>query len=100
MTSVPSQMNSLDQRLLSAPRRRGAWLQRALFAALAVVFIVIAFFFITVAVIAGAFLALAVGVRWWWIMRRVRAASKASEALEGEYTVVVPTRNETRRSEL
>jgi predicted lipid-binding transport protein (Tim44 family) len=68
--------------------RSGGWLQRVLLAALGAVLVVAAFFFLTVALIAGAFLALAIGIRWWWIMRRLRAQAQATAALEGEYTVV------------
>ena len=70
---------------------RGGWLQRALLVALGAVLLLIAFFFLTIALIIGGFLALAIGVRWWWHIRKLRAHAKATEALEGEYTVVERT---------
>ena len=76
-----------DPRLLTF-QTRGGWLQRTLLALAALSLAVVAFFFIAIAVIAAAFIALAIGVRWWWMLRRLRARQKATEALEGEYTVV------------
>jgi hypothetical protein len=38
--------------------------------------------------IPGAVLALGLALRWWWIVRRLRAAQKASAPLEGQYTVL------------
>ena len=77
-----------DPRLLTSPRPRAGWLQRALLAVLAAGLAITAFFFLVVALIAGAFLALAVGIRFWWVLRKLREQAKASAALEGEYTVV------------
>ena len=84
----------MDDRTTS-PRltqRGGNRLKRAAFAVLglcvAAVFATLAFFFITVALVAGALLALVIAVRWWWAMRRIRAAREAAGPLEGEYTVV------------
>jgi uncharacterized membrane protein len=78
-----------DLRLLTAPRSRGSrWLQRALLAVAAMSFVLLALFFLTVAVIVGTFLAVAIGARLWWVLRKLRAQAKANEALEGEYIVV------------
>ena len=76
-----------DQRLLTFDAR-GSWLQRVFLALAAAGLAIVAFFFITIALIAAAFIALAIAVRWWWVLRRLRAEAKASEALEGEYTVI------------
>jgi hypothetical protein len=72
------------------------WLKRAAFAVLGVAFAAVAFFFITVALVAGAFLALVIALRWWWMMRRLRAAQKSAGPLEGEYTVIDGA-NDSRR---
>ena len=74
--------------LLSDPGRGAGWMQRILLALLGLVIIIAGFFFLTVAIIAGAFLALAVGIRIWWTMRRLRKKAQANAALEGEFTVV------------
>ena len=76
-----------DPRLLTF-QARGGWLQRALLALAGLSLAVVAFFFITVALIAAAFIALAVGIRWWWALRRLRAQAKATAPIEGEYIVV------------
>lgn len=93
MSAIP------DQRWLGFGRRPVNWIQRVVWAALAALFVVAAFFFITVALVAGAVLALVIGVRWWWILRRLRARAKASSALEGEYHVVDSPRVEARDAE-
>lgn len=81
-------------------RSAGAnWLQRVLLAALGLLIFVTAFFFLTVALIAGAFLAAIIAVRWWWVMRRLRARQAASGPLEGEYTVVENAGAPDRRPE-
>jgi hypothetical protein len=78
-----------DQRLLGVrARARGSWLQRVLLGVAAISLALVAFFFLTIALIAGALLALAIGARWWWVLRKLRRQAKASEALEGEYTVL------------
>ena len=91
-------MNDYSNRLL-LPGRRPNWFQRVLLALAGVVLVIGAFFFITVALVAGAILALAVGIRLWWVMRRVRAAAKAHQPLEGEYRVVSPTAHQASRIE-
>ncbi|MGZ5127734.1 MAG: hypothetical protein ACXWCY_19145 [Burkholderiales bacterium] len=68
--------------------RRRTWPQRVLLTLLGAAFVMSALFFITVAFIAGGVLALGLALRWWWIMRRLRAAQKASAPLEGQYTVL------------
>ena len=75
-------------RVLTAHSTATGWLQRVLLALLGLLVLVTAFFFLTVALIAGAFLAVIIGVRWWWLMRRLRAREAASDSLEGQYTVV------------
>lgn len=67
---------------------RGGWLQRALIAIVAVSLAIVGTLFLTVALIAGAFIALGVGARWWWTLRKLRRQAKAYEPLEGEYTVL------------
>jgi uncharacterized membrane protein len=75
--------------LLTSARSRGSrWLQRSMLAIAAVSFALIAVFFLTVAVVVGTFIAVAVVARLWWISRKLRAQAKAHEALEGEYVVV------------
>jgi hypothetical protein len=74
--------------LTSSQSRAGRWLQRTVLAIAAVSFVLLALFFLTVAVIVGTVLALAIGARLWWISRKLRTQAKANAALEGEYVVV------------
>jgi hypothetical protein len=67
---------------------RGSWLQRALIAIVAVSLAIVGMLFLTVALVAGALIALGVGARWWWTLRKLRRDAKAYEPLEGEYTVL------------
>jgi predicted lipid-binding transport protein (Tim44 family) len=75
------------------------WLQRVLLTVVGAGLLVVAFFFVTLALIAGALLALIIGVRWWWLMRRLRAEREASAPLEGQYTVLEDTAEPGRRLE-
>jgi hypothetical protein len=74
--------------LLSFQSRGRGWLQRTALAVGAVAVVAIAFFFITVALIAGALLATGIAIRWWWVMRRLRSARKTAGPLEGEFVVI------------
>lgn len=69
-----------------------SWLTRLLFTLAAGVLLVVGFFFLTAALIAGALIALVAGTRLWWILRKLKrshATSAASSgALDGEYVVV------------
>jgi membrane protein implicated in regulation of membrane protease activity len=79
----------MDARSTLTYSLRGASpLKRAAFAVLGVALAALAFFFITVALVVGAFLALVIAARWWWMMRRLRAAQKRAGPLEGEFTVI------------
>ena len=74
--------------LPSARSRGKAWLQTALLAVVGITLAVVGFFFVAVALLAGVCLALVIAVRWWWLVRRLRAARKAAGPLEGEYVVL------------
>lgn len=76
------------QRSLGFEHRSGSWLQRIALALTAATLALIAFFFVTVALAAGALLAGVIAVRWWWLTRRLRAARNATGPIEGEYRVI------------
>ncbi|HEX2828741.1 MAG TPA: hypothetical protein VHP37_20475 [Burkholderiales bacterium] len=69
-------------------RSGGGWLARAAFALLGLAIAAVAFFAVTIALVIGVLVALVIGARWWWLMRRVRKAAAAQGPIEGEYTVV------------
>lgn len=62
--------------------------------------VIIGFFFLTIALVAGALLALVVGVRLWWTLRKLKRemggaaphspgpVEPGKDALDGEYQVV------------
>ena len=69
-------------------RSSSSWLQRAVIGGAAISLAIVGMLFLTVALIAGVFIALAVGARWWWMLRKLRRQAQAYAPLEGEYTVV------------
>ena len=85
--AVYAQMNSREPLRLtfSGPRN---WLGRVAVTLVGLTLAVVAFFFLTLALMAGAVLLGVFAVRWWWVLRRVRSEQAASAALEGEYIVV------------
>ncbi len=88
-------MNSDDEtRVFSTRMNTQNWLQRAVLFVLAVTIAVVAFFFLTVALIAGAALASIIAVRWWWLTRKLKPQA-VDQTFEGEYTVIEHARNDT-----
>lgn len=79
--------NSNHFPLLPPPAHGRNWLHRAGLALVTGAVIVLGFFFLTIALIAGALLATFIALRIWWVMRKFRAAQAAAAPLEGEYTV-------------
>jgi len=97
-------MNSDNEtRVFSTGMNSQNWLQRAILFVLAVTITILAFFFLTVALIAGAVLASIIAVRWWWLTRKLKPQA-VDQTFEGEYTVIehslidpdIPPRDESR----
>jgi hypothetical protein len=84
------------QRRLTFEARPTNWLERVLFAIGGLAVIAIGFFFVTVALIVGALLALAIVARLWWVSRKLRRA-RDRDVVEGEYEVVERSEHERRR---
>lgn len=78
---------SQEPRIRFITRPGAGWLERIVFFALGLVVLVAAFFFIGIALIAGAILAAVFLIRWWWFKRRLQRAADDG-VVEGEYTVV------------
>ena len=74
--------------LLTFESASRTWLTRALLIASGAIVVAIGVFFITIALVIGSVLALAIAVRWWWFTRRLREARGAAAPLEGEYTIL------------
>lgn len=64
-----------------------SWPERILLGIVAVAIVILGFFFLTVALVAGAIVASVVLARLWWVTRKMRAAQRDS-AIDGEYVVV------------
>jgi hypothetical protein len=65
----------------------GRFLGRLILSIVGAGILVLAFFFITAALIAGAFLAAGLAARWWWALRKLRRQAN-SDVVEGEYAVI------------
>ncbi len=68
------------------------WFTRLLLTLTTVALVIVGFFFLTAALVAGALIALVVGVRLWWTLRKLRRAQTEagtdSGVLDGEFEVV------------
>lgn len=70
-----------------AARPQAGLIERIVFFVLGLVILVAAFFFIGIALIAGAILAGVILLRFWWLKRKLRQAHTES-FVEGEYQVI------------
>jgi hypothetical protein len=70
------------------PSRWGNWWRNAVLAAVGLAVLVLAFFFLAVAVVTGALLAATIALRWWWITRRLRQRAERNAVLDGEYRII------------
>lgn len=84
------------QYFLTYDSRRSNWLERVLYAIGGLAVVVVGFFFLTVAIVVGAILALVIIVRLWWLSRQIRKA-RDRNLMEGEYEVVERPEHERRR---
>lgn len=68
-------------------RPQAGLLERIVFFALGLVVLVAAFFFIGIALMAGAILGAILLIRLWWLRRKLQRTAQDSY-VEGEYTVI------------
>jgi len=68
--------------------QNGGWITRILVALATTALVVMGFFFLTVALIAGAIVAAVVGARLWWTLRKFKRTQPAESIVEGEYQVI------------
>jgi hypothetical protein len=76
-------------------RPQAGLLERIVFFALGLVVLVAAFFFIGIALVAGAILAGIFLIRLWWLRRKLQRAQQDT-FVEGEYTVIENTITDQR----
>lgn len=84
------------------PAQKPGWVARILLTLTTVAVLVLGFFFLTVALVVGAILALVIGARLWWTLRQLKRAQAAAggsvsgsasgpadkQVVEGEYQVI------------
>lgn len=80
-----------------ATRPQASLLERIIFFVLGLIILVAAFFFIGIALIAGAILAGVILLRFWWIKRKLQRAHEDS-FVEGEYTIVETAITDERKT--
>lgn len=80
-----------------AARPQASLLERIFYFVLGLIVLVAAFFFIGIALIAGAILAGVILLRFWWIKRKLRQTHEDSY-VEGEYRVVESAITDQRKS--
>ncbi len=76
-----------DPRIRILNRPQASLLERIVFFVLGLVVLVAAFFFIGIALIAGAILAGVILLRFWWLKRKLEREQRDS-FVEGEYKVI------------
>ena len=85
--------------------QKPAWITRILLTLTTVTLVVLGFFFLAVALAIGALVALVIGVRLWWTIRKLKRAQSASDSVtgttgarvvEGEYQVIEHDSSVTR----
>ncbi len=73
------------------------WITRLLFTLTTITLVIFGFFFLTVALAVGALVAAVIGVRLWWVIRKLKRAQSAAGPLtgrngasvvDGEYRVI------------
>lgn len=86
-----------------------SWLMRLWVTLMTIALVIMGFFFFAVALAIGALLALVIGIRLWWTMRKLKAAHNAAggvsrdaasargaPVVEGEYQVIERETTATR----
>jgi predicted lipid-binding transport protein (Tim44 family) len=77
--------------------QKPGWIARILITLTTVALVIVGFFFLTVALVVGALIALVIGVRLWWLIRKIKRAQPDStftsgasgeQVVDGEYQVV------------
>lgn len=77
--------------------QKPGWIARIVLTLTTVALLILGFFFLTVALVVGAILALVIGTRLWWTLRKFKRAqagangvtgSASKHVVEGEYEVI------------
>ena len=76
-----------NPRVLLLSTRPATWLGKLAVAVIGLTLLVLAFFFLTLRLVPGVIVGLAVIGRLWWISRKLRRAREQAD-LDGEFTVV------------
>ena len=95
MDQPQDRQNPQNPHIRFTARPQAGLLERIVFFALGLVVLVAAFFFIGIALIAGAILAGVFLIRLWWLRRKLQRAAQDTY-VEGEYTVIESTITDQR----
>ncbi len=82
-----------ETRFAFPPPAQMSWLQKAVALIALCAVAVLGFFFLTMALVAGAILAAVILLRLWWLRRKLRAAA-SSGTYEGDYVVIEQARED------
>jgi hypothetical protein len=63
--------------------QRPGWVTRVLVTLATVALVILGFFFLTVALVVGALVALVVGLRLWWTIRKLKRTQPAMDGVSG-----------------
>lgn len=80
--------------------QKPSWIARILLTLTTVALVIVGFFFLTVALVVGALIALVIGVRLWWMIRKIKRAhaDMQGSARPSEYADPSDQSNQSDRS--
>ena len=72
---------------MNTPQNSG-WMARIMVTLVTAALVILGFFFLTVALIAGTIVVAVVGARLWWTLRKLKRAQPRDNVVEGDFRVI------------